>query len=390
MKNYDGLNYDPDLPLPDGIDFKYTGGIQGYDYGLDYSATDTDVQSFTEPGSVANAALIGGVNAFRAGGTTCSATGGPDPAAKALPTPSTLVINPLIHANYKENDWWTVHDVSFESTSDGPLQWVAGASFYFQHYDQPYRVNDPAQPNLTNPVYVPPAAVTGAQCPAALGFFCGFSAATPAPGNPNNVFFDNDYPFNVNSDAIYGQASYKFNDQFKVTGNLRYTYDHKWGTESLREVAFNAAIVDGFSPYFGAATPSVDATPGQVCLTGNNSTSTSCASGSLAKGVKSHPGVIGQTDGYARRQLDANSGALTGGGGLEWTPTTDIFMYARYGRGYESMSFNAGLVSFKPEVAPEYLNSYEIGYKENFGRTLSVDIAAFYYDYIKASRSRCR
>jgi iron complex outermembrane receptor protein len=46
------------------------------------------------------------------------------------------------------------------------------------------------------------------------------------------------------------------------------------------------------------------------------------------------------------------------------------------------MSFNAGFNSARPEVAPEYLNSYEVGYKQTFGHTLLIDIAAFYYDYI--------
>ncbi len=30
---------------------------------------------------------------------------------------------------------------------------------------------------------------------------------------------------------------------------------------------------------------------------------------------------------------------------------------------------------------PEYLNAYEIGYKQTFGHNLTIDIAAYYYDY---------
>ncbi len=32
-------------------------------------------------------------------------------------------------------------------------------------------------------------------------------------------------------------------------------------------------------------------------------------------------------------------------------------------------------------MKPEYLNSYEIGYKQSFGHNLSIDIAGYYYDY---------
>ena len=86
-------------------------------------------------------------------------------------------------------------------------------------------------------------------------------------------------------------------------------------------------------------------------------------------------------NGYAQRQLAITSSAVTGGAEVEFTPTPDIFTYARYGRGYASPSFNAGIVSAAPEVAPEFLNSYEIGYKQSFGRNLLIDMAAFYYDY---------
>ena len=50
-----------------------------------------------------------------------------------------------------EDDWWTAHDLTFQSTSDGPLQWTAGAFYYFQHYNQPYQVSDPLQPQLAQP-----------------------------------------------------------------------------------------------------------------------------------------------------------------------------------------------------------------------------------------------
>ena len=182
------------------------------------------------------------------------------------------------------------------------------------------------------------------------------------------------------SEAAYGQVSYKFNDQFKITGNLRYTYDHKFGAEAARYVAFSAGVIDGLSPYFGPATPSLDDTI-LTCASGNNTTATSCATGALAKGVSS-AGVLSSATGIITRGLNDHSAALTGGAGVEWTPNADTFLYARYGRGYESMSFLAGTVGANPEVSPEYIDAYEIGYKQTFGHTLLIDLAAFYYDYV--------
>ena len=185
------------------------------------------------------------------------------------------------------------------------------------------------------------------------------------------------YVFHSQDEAGYAQVSYKVTDTIKITGNIRYSADQKWGTEADRDVAFNSTFIDLYQGLFGAFTPSVDETTAATCLSGNGA---NCNGGPLGKGVKSI-GVISPVTGLATRSLSGSSSAVTGGAGHEWTPTPDIFMYARYGHGYEGISFNAGPVSSGPEVAPEFINSYEVGYKQSFGHTLSIDIAAFYYDY---------
>ncbi|HTX49479.1 MAG TPA: TonB-dependent receptor, partial [Caulobacteraceae bacterium] len=138
-------------------------------------------------------------------------------------------------------------------------------------------------------------------------------------------------------------------------------------------------------PYYGAATPALDVTPyfdGVTCPSGTGPAgSASCNNpNKLAPGVVSI-GTINPTTGIMSRPLNGDTGAVTGGAGVEFTPTNDIFMYARYSRGYEAMSFNAGYISANPETKPEFLNSYEVGYKETFGTKLLIDMAIFYYDY---------
>jgi iron complex outermembrane receptor protein len=378
LGNYDDFNYIFTYHFP-SFDFKYNGGVQGYNYYLNYSATDDNVASFSLPG---NAALGGALDTIFGGGAfpgcaACSLTGGALPAATPVKA-GALVINPVINANYVEDDWWTAHDINFQSTNDSPLQWQFGGFFYFQHYNQPYEVKDGLQPQLATPDYAPPSALISAACPAALGHLCGFTGGIAAPANPNNDILYLDYKFNVQSDAGYGQVSYKLNDQLKITGNLRYNYDDKTGTEVARYLFMGSAIIDPFQSLLGPSTPALDLTPSQTCLSGNPNNCNSASSG-LGKGVTSM-GVI-LPNGYARRDLGISSSALTGGAGIEWTPTSDIFTYFRYGRGYESPSFNAGQVLANPATSPEFINSYEVGYKETFGRNLLVDIAGFYYDY---------
>ncbi len=349
LDNYDNLNYIATWHF-DGFDVKYNGGAQGYDYHLNYNGLTTNVSSFT---------LLD-----IAGGTP-------------------LTINPLINSNYEEDDWWTAHDVTIQSTSDSPLQWTAGGFYYYQHYNQPYEVSDPLQPQLAQPV------------------FGGPGGPNAAP-NPAHDILYLDYDFTVESVAGYGQASYKFNDQWKITGNIRYNFDDKFGTESARYLYFgnnilSAAVPIGVGPggvpitaplaeLLGANTPSLDITASQTCLSGNPKidpvTGTSdcgTAAHGLGRGVTSM-GII-TPSGYAYRDLGVTSDAVTGGADIEWTPTPDIFTYFRYGRGYASPSFNAGQVLANPEVGAEFLNSYEIGYKQSFGKSLLIDLAAFYYDY---------
>jgi iron complex outermembrane receptor protein len=338
ISNYDNFNYQATYHAP-GFDVKYTGGVQGYDYYLTYMGADTDVVSYTLP--------------FQ------------DIPGVTPPGATPLVIRPSIVANYIEDDYWTQHDLVFQSTTDGPFQWTAGGSYYWQHYNQPYQVSDAKQPQLANPYY-----------PTATG---AANFAAPAAANPLSQILYLDYKFDVTSIAGYGEASYKLNDQFRITGNVRYTYDDKTGTEAARYVYFGNQLIDGYSGVLGSYTPSEDITASQTCLSGNPNDCNSAAKG-LGRGVTSM-GVINPTTGYATRNLGITSSAVTGGAGIEWTPTSDIFTYARYSRGYAAPSFNAGQILANPEVGAEFLNSYEVGYKQSFGRSLLIDLAAYYYDY---------
>jgi iron complex outermembrane receptor protein len=364
---------------------KYIGGWQAYNYDLNYPFVDTDVQTFTLPGSAFTPpATLAALSAFPGCPSVaipfaCGTGGKALPAAVHLPAGSLLQIFPNQNLHYTEDDNWWSQEISFQSTDAGPFQWIGGAFYYQQHYDNPITFSDPQQPQLANPLYVPPSALTSPlfASPGNPAGFVGFGPGVAAPANPRSLIDVNDYSITVQTYSFYGQASYKVTDDIKVTGALRWTHDRKYGIEDTRNLFFTSALIDGFGPFFGAATPALDITPTLTCLTGVRG---ACGGGGLAQGVKS-AGVIG-ADGFARRRLDGSSQAFTGGAGVEWTPTADIFVYARYGRGYEPISFNAGFVSAAPEVQPEYLNSYEVGYKQNFGHQVSIDLAAFYYDYI--------
>lgn len=67
--------------------------------------------------------------------------------------------------------------------------------------------------------------------------------------------------------------------------------------------------------------------------------------------------------------------------GLQWQPTSDTLAYAFFARGFRSGGYN--FRNGNPAEAPgpfdaEKQNSYEIGFKQDFGRLLRLNVAAFH------------
>ena len=56
--------------------------------------------------------------------------------------------------------------------------------------------------------------------------------------------------------------------------------------------------------------------------------------------------------------------------------------YAAYSRGYKAFGLSAGSGLAEPEAKPEFVNSYEVGLKKDFGHSLQVNAAVYYLDYL--------
>ncbi|HTI65962.1 MAG TPA: TonB-dependent receptor [Caulobacteraceae bacterium] len=99
-------------------------------------------------------------------------------------------------------------------------------------------------------------------------------------------------------------------------------------------------------------------------------------------GTTSIPGnsVIGTLGAY---HLIGRYHALTPKLGINWTPTSNILLYASATEGFKSGGFNAtATTASAAPFDPEKLWSYEIGEKgEFFDKTLRLNLSAFKYDY---------
>lgn len=364
------------------FDIKYIGGLQNYKYDL-YGDTDaTNVKSYQIP--LATGSICGTIHTLFG--------------AKI----STVDCNPLtVNGNntyhYFEYPTWYSHEINISSTTDSPLQWIAGLYYYNERYTGTGSTADFFQPNssLTTPI---------------LG----------AAANPDGLWSTGHYALTTESKAAFGQIDWQATETLKFTLGLRYTKDHKFGTEYRRIVCNSDACYTGLYPAIGlsafgpgtaanwgslignlAALPAV----GQALGLGNalaplgglgnggmdlTATLAPTTTAAGAKGVTS-PVVCGATSckqytidpatGVAARNLGDTSDAVTGTFGIQWDPREDTMAYARYSRGYKAFGLSAGSFLIAPEAEPEFVNSYEIGLKTNLGRSLQVNASLYYLDY---------
>ena len=312
------------------VDVTYLGGYQSFDYELNYtSSTDAGLRSYQIQG----------------------------PAALG-----NLTINPTPNLTFfAEHDHFWSHEVDFTSTWDSPFQYVAGAYWYHEAYDQPVDAGvEPSQPQMGAPEYI--SGLAGGPICAGGALLCA------APANPSHAYSTSLTDLAYDSYAGFFSGSYKFNDQWKFSGAIRYTSDHKAGVQQWRFTEFDA-LPGLTATQLGSLTPNIDLTAAAV--------------GALL--TQGFPGAgktfINANTGFAERDLNATWTAVTGEATLDFTPDRDSLYYFRYARGYKSGGFSTYTIGALPETSPEYVDSFEIGAKKTIGRTITLNGAAFYYNY---------
>jgi iron complex outermembrane receptor protein len=323
------------------FDVSYLAGYEDFNYVLNFfpNYAGSGVTSF----QTAGAPSVGGLCALDAAGA------GYNPANCTAP----LTINPQPSTTYfQEDDHFFSHEVDFTSTTNAPLQWIAGAYYYHEKYDQPVSAGVmPRQTQFAHPFYIGPR-----------------GSLIPAPPNPMSAVSTSDTQLQYNSWALFGHIDYKFSDAWKAHLGIRYTRDHKFGTQYWRFEEFD--VLPGFqSSSFGANTPALDFTEIAV-----GPTLTTAYPGAGVAFID--PGT-----GFAVRRLDAKWNAWTGDAGVDWTPDEDTLVYAKYSRGYKAGGFSTFTLAPNPQTQAETVDAYEVGVKKTFGNQFRVNGAGFWYNY---------
>jgi iron complex outermembrane recepter protein len=326
------------------FDVTYLGGYQNFNYTAAPATGNTD-------SGLTSYNLAGAASPF-----ACQFLLGAS--AAACTAPLTIKTSPS-YTIFGENDDFFSHELDITSTDSSPFQYIVGAYWYHEHFEQPVDAGvTPLQAQLAHPFYLGPL---GPACP-------GGAVLCAAPANPASAISTSDTRMNYDDYAGFASGSYKFDDHWQVSGGIRWTGDQKEGVQTWRLEAFD--VTPGFqSTTFGSATPALDITEAGVG----------------AAAVTAYPGAgkatLNPATGNWERALNATWSAWTGEADVDWTPTDHTLFYAKYSRGYKSGGFDTFSIGAFPETQAEFVDAYEVGGKDTFGSQFLVNWAAFFYDY---------
>ena len=173
----------------DGFDVRYVGGYSQYHYQLTTAYFNNDnspVTSYQVP--------ISSMSPFFG-----------DPAI------GPLTVNPRQIFSFTTDTAWFSHELTFSSTNNSPVQWIAGLYYYNETDNNPETDQTPDQAQVGSPVSL--AGIT----PAVTAGLSGqpIPASALALPNPSRDEFLLDYQDRIGSFAGYGQVDWKITPTLK-------------------------------------------------------------------------------------------------------------------------------------------------------------------------------
>jgi len=232
------------------------------------------------------------------------------------------------------------HELQLISATDGPLQWVTGIYYYHAETQQPYTISSLEADYLQNTV------------PESDLFNQAAIQPNRNPAAPEQYWQNGD--LDVDSYAVYADGNYSFNEQWKLTLGIRYSYDEKEGNEAQYVVA---------DPY---AAPGADVLPPIWSALGFPD---NCC------------GLLITDPEVANRKVDDDWNNVSGRAVIDYMYSDEQMVYASISSGYKAGGFRLGSLQENPSFDPEEVISYEIGYKGTYADVLRVNAAAYFYDY---------
>jgi iron complex outermembrane receptor protein len=309
----------------DAFDVKYIGGYSQYVYDnhSDQDGTARGAFQYDPDGPLGASAVAGG-------------------ATVNLPA---VTIFPRV-AQYKENRKWSSHELDFSSSKPGPLQWITGLYFYRDNFDN--RTND-ASPGQTQ-----------------LNLVSGNAAGNYYAFHTNDV---------SRSYAAFGQADYDITSKWKLTLGYRYSKDTKDTFEDDHYFTFVPSAAN-YNPLTGQYIATEATTAFGIQGT--------CNPANLPA-ITGNQGATCTTDnsnGANTRRINNDWTGSSGTANLQYKPNDDSLMYIKYSRGYKAGGIVLSTLTAQPLLKAESLDDFEAGYKFSPNRVVTVNAAAYYYNYL--------
>jgi iron complex outermembrane receptor protein len=253
----------------------------------------------------------------------------------------------------------TTQEFQILSEGSGPLQYVAGVYLFRDKLTSDF-INQQLARTIRSSAIGAPLSL-----PAAGGGFAAYDRPT------------------TDSDAVYGQLSYRLSPAFTLTAGLRRTKDTKvWksaGPESV--LPKNASgTPDTFAITINTPAPAASAF-------GVAGAPSNCTGSNKLPGVVCEPGTNirwGYT--YTPAEFEKTTGKLA----LDWSVSRDQLVYATVSTGFRSGGFNGfQLIDTLRTFQPEEVTAFEVGSKNRFLKnTLQLNLAAFRNDYTNLQEQR--
>lgn len=156
-----------------------------------------------------------------------------------------------------------------------------------------------------------------------------------------------------NNKGVYAQATYDLTSGLSLTGGIRYTIDKTKATAQNVTIFFPA-------PNFPVTT---------------------CTDVLRFQGPGGTPLVVSDRS-QCEARFSTKSERPTWLVGLDYKPSDDMLLYAKYARGYRQGSINPGNVGLET-WSPEKVDTYEVGAKTSFRGAVqgNFNVAGFYNDF---------
>ncbi|MEI9997426.1 MAG: TonB-dependent receptor [Rhizomicrobium sp.] len=249
-------------------------------------------------------------------------------------------------------------EVRLASNSGGSIEWQTGIFLWYSKLNDHYQIHQFGADVIPwydayKAVIGTPVSATFAPIPISFA-----SQLTGAQIIENTTVQNQDA-------AVYGQATWHIDDQFDLTGGLRYTYDRKSGGSPVDTSRLPQTLPAGV-------------TNAQLNTFYN-------AIGAVFR----NPGVVYSTPGYPAGaatsgyplNASTSSGNVSGSASLSYKITPDILAYVAFSNGFQAGGLdlnNGSAIASQVAVNPTTTDNYEIGVKsELFDDRLVLNITAY-------------